>query len=77
MTSLVTAFGVFHGVTRAVAEAKLRLAVTTATGREPTAADAAAITLLRGYSHPIFGDTSEMSPEAANEAATLFCRLHD
>lgn len=45
--TLVTAFGVFGGATRAEADAKLRLATTAATGREPDADDAAAITVLR------------------------------
>ncbi len=72
MTTVLSGFGVFRGVTREVALAKLRLATTTATGREATGEDAAAITLLRTYRHPIFGDTSELTPEAANEMAEDF-----
>lgn len=76
MTTLVTAFGVFRG-DRGRAAAKLRLAVTKATGREATVEDAAALTLLRATDHPLFGDTDDMTAEEANEEARLFARIHD
>ena len=76
MRTLVTAWGVFRG-DGGRAEAKLRLAVTKATGREATAEDAAALTLLRATDHPIFGDTDDLSPEEANAEARLFMRIHD
>ncbi len=55
-------------------EARARLAETAVTGREPDATDALAITVLRSAAtpHPIFGDTSAMTAEEANEAAADF-----
>jgi hypothetical protein len=56
------------------AAARARLAETAATGREPDATDAAAITVLAATAkvHPIFGDTSEMTAEEANAVAADF-----
>lgn len=86
MVSVVSAFGVFRGRTKTEALAKLRLAVTGATGREPTADDAAALTVLAMHNfpgaldgspaadtvrdHPIFG--SGYTNAEANEAAEDF-----